>query len=62
VHRRTETPELILEQSGLEPESVPGTLHHRAAGRRLAAHEQGYAEDTLVTDDSNFSDAPSSMT
>src|ERR1700676_2047953 len=55
VHRRTETPELILEQFGLEPESVPGALHHRAAGRGLAAHEQGYAENPLVTYDSNFS-------
>src|ERR1700724_2427780 len=55
VHGRTETPELILEQSGLEPESVPGALHHRATGRGLAAHEQGYAEDTLVAYDGNFS-------
>src|SRR6202521_59477 len=53
VHGRAETPELILEQSGLEPESMPGALHHRAAGRGLAAHEQGYAENTLVTYDGN---------
>src|SRR6202521_577599 len=55
VHGRSETPELILEQFGLEPESVPGALHHRAAGRGLAAHEQGYAEDTLVAYDRDFS-------
>src|SRR6202158_5835276 len=55
VHRRTETPELILKQSGLEPESVPRALHHSAAGRGLAAHEQGYAQNTLVADDGNFS-------
>jgi hypothetical protein len=34
VHRRTETPELILEQIGLEPEGVPRALHHRAAERQ----------------------------
>src|SRR6202158_4231915 len=55
MHGRTETPELILEQIGLKPESVPRALHHRAAGRGLAAHEQRYAEDALVADDSNFS-------
>src|ERR1700682_3506300 len=55
MHGRTETPELILKQIGLEPESVPRALHHRAAGRGLAAHEQGYAENTLVTYDGNFS-------
>src|ERR1700738_2187279 len=55
MHGRSETPELILEQFGLEPESVPRALHHRAAGRGLAAHEQGYAENTLVTYDSDFS-------
>ena len=55
VHRRPEAPELILQQFGLEPESIPGALHHRAAGRGLAAHEQGNAEDTLVTYDSDLS-------
>src|SRR6202790_3165297 len=55
VHGRSETPELILEQFGLEQESVPGALHHRAARRGLAAHEQRDAEDALVAYDRDFS-------
>ena len=54
VHGRAEPAELGLEQVGLEAVSVPGALHHRAAGRGVAAHEQRYAENALVADDGDF--------
>ena len=54
MHRRTEAPELALEQFGLEPHAVPRALHDGAAGRGVAAHEQRNAEDAFVAHDGDF--------
>src|SRR5450755_3739516 len=58
MHRRSETRELVLQQLGFEAERKPCALHHRAAWSSVAAHEQGYAEDALVTDDGDFGRRP----
>jgi hypothetical protein len=33
---------------------MPGTLHHRPAGRGVAAHEQGDADDAVVAHDGDL--------
>ena len=46
--------ELVLQQRPLQPVGVTGALHNGPAGRGLAAHEEGDADDSLVTDHGDF--------
>src|SRR5579863_10520 len=54
AQERAGPPKLIFQQLGPQAIPVPGALHDRAAGGGLTAHEQGDAEDPLITDDRNF--------
>ncbi len=58
TRHRTEATELVLQQLALQPEALARALHDGAARRRFTAHEQRYAEDTLVRHDGNFTGRP----
>ena len=54
MQHRTRSIELLFHQLRFQPKPLTGALHHRTAGGRLSAHEQGNADDALIADHGNL--------